>query len=59
MIYVLRHKVGSRPSEAHGGGWEGLWRGGMGTDIDLPHKLRPGNKNAYSLFLYLDFRLRQ
>ncbi len=23
--------AGFRPSEAHGGGWEGLWRGGMET----------------------------
>lgn len=31
---------GSRPSEAHGGGWEGFWRGGMGTGAisnKMPH----------------------
>ncbi len=25
--------AGFRPSEAHGGGWEGLWRGGMETSV--------------------------
>jgi hypothetical protein len=36
MRDVIQNNVGSCPSEAHGGGWEGLWQGGMGTDADLP-----------------------
>jgi hypothetical protein len=35
MRLLIRHIVGCRPSEAHSGGWEGLWRGGIGTEIDL------------------------
>jgi hypothetical protein len=31
--YQLRYYGGgSHPSEAHGGGWEGLWQGWIGTD---------------------------
>ncbi len=36
MIKAISSSAGFRPSEAHGGGWEGLWQGGMETRTTTP-----------------------